>query len=722
MEMKILFQILFILFQIKLIQNKNCMKYYNFCIQCNEETDLCEYCMFSVFKPDSEGGCVGAKKCIVGNNYCRKCNEDSTKCQACLNAYYPDNNGGCTLAQNCDVSFNGNCQTCLKNYSLVNDGEPYLECKRLPKEEDRIPYCKTYNEEGKCERCIDGYFLSHGNRKCSRAFYCNFVEDDDHCTECIAGFYLDKSDNNICKPYNDSFFYCKESEDGKKCSLCREGFYMAEDNKCVVTDHCVESKPNSYYCKKCEDDYYLTTQGGSCSITKHCKNIISDGKCFICENDYYLNTTEGSCHSNQEDNDLKHCAKASEFCESCAIYYHLGEDKKCSKSRNCSESVDATCVKCSKGSFLTKNNKCVPTDNCIIADDYYQCVECKEGYYYNYTSNECLDDDFEDGKFKNCKNLDYISENCFECRNNYYLNKTDYKCYLAEEDDDLYKCSEINEDNKCVKCEQNYYLGKLDNKCSSIFGCVKSESTDKCAQCDSSYCLTNGLCNYTEFNTENDNGYCYKCKETHSNGIGCKKCFDGFSLSEDGLCTNMEYCEKEKNDVCVKCKSNIYDEVYGLYLSFCANKKYGCVENSDDKCIRCDDIYDFDKCSECIKSYRVEDGECVPCKEGCGDCTQEDNCASCLEGYFVKNEESLGTYDVECEKCLDGCKKCENDFECDECFEGFYLTNKKSEEGTLECAACSEGCIDCYDENNCLECKDGYNLVEDGDKMLCEED
>ena len=68
MEMKILFQILFILFQIKLIQNKNCMKYYNFCIQCNEETDLCEYCMFSVFKPDSEGGCVGAKKCIVGNN------------------------------------------------------------------------------------------------------------------------------------------------------------------------------------------------------------------------------------------------------------------------------------------------------------------------------------------------------------------------------------------------------------------------------------------------------------------------------------------------------------------------------------------------------------------------------------------------------------------------------------------------------------------------------
>ena len=73
-------------------------------------------------------------------------------------------------------------------------------------------------------------------------------------------------------------------------------------------------------------------------------------------------------------------------------------------------------------------------------------------------------------------------------------------------------------------------------------------------------------------------------------------------------------------------------------------------------------------------------------------------------------------------KCLEGCKKCENNFECDECFEGFYLTNKKSEEGTLECAACSEGCIDCYDENNCLECKDGYNLVEDGDKLLCEED
>ena len=70
---------------------------------------------------------------------------------------------------------------------------------------------------------------------------------------------------------------------------------------------------------------------------------------------------------------------------------------------------------------------------------------------------------------------------------------------MAEEDDVLYKCSEINEDNKCVKCEQNYYLGKLDNKCSSIYGCMKSESTDKCTQCSPNYCLTKGLCNYTEF-------------------------------------------------------------------------------------------------------------------------------------------------------------------------------------------------------------------------------
>ena len=84
---------------------------------------------------------------------------------------------------------------------------------------------------------------------------------------------------------------------------------------------------------------------------------------------------------------------------------------------NCSESLNGTCIKCSEGAFLTKNNKCVETNHCILSDDYYRCEECEISFFYNYTCNECVDDKEFEQKFKICKNIDYIGENCFECRN-----------------------------------------------------------------------------------------------------------------------------------------------------------------------------------------------------------------------------------------------------------------------------------------------------------------
>ena len=712
--MKILFQLLFIVFQIKIFQFKNCMKYYNFCIQCNQITDLCDYCIFPVFKPDLTGGCEGAKHCTPNNNFCLECNQGSTLCQKCENEYLPDNNGGCALTDNCEVSYRGECQICKQNYNLVNEGKPYLECKAKPKEEDL--YCKKFDKEGICTECVDNYFLTHGNKKCSKVFYCNYVQDNE-CTECIRGYYLDKKDNNICKPYNENFFYCKESIDGKKCSLCQEGFYLSQDNKCVITPYCVESKPNTYLCQQCVEGYFLTTEE-SCSITKHCKHLLdpSSGKCYSCDKDYYINTKTGICKSNQEDNNFKYCEKGSDFCESCIIYYHLGEDHKCSKSRNCSESEDAVCIKCDNTTHLTKNNKCVETKHCVLSDDYYKCIECEKGYFYNTSSNKCInDEDYEE--FQNCKELDLIGEKCVECQNNYYLNKTDNKCYLSKENSTLYKCSEINKNNTCIKCAKNYYLGKLDNKCSSIYGCDKSENINKCLQCNPNYCLTNGKCNYTDMVLDDQKGYCYKCVETNKNGTRCKQCFDGYNLLDNGFCSNLNNCEEKENDNCLKCQNNVVD-LYGYNVLLCANKKLGCVENYNDKCLRCDDIHDFDKCTKCKDGYYAEEGECLKCKEGCGICTNEDDCGKCLEGYYVKNY--FDDNDIECEKCIDGCKKCNNDFECDECLNGYYLTNKKNEEGNLECVRCSEGCYKCYDDEFCLECEKGYNLVDIDGKIMCE--
>lgn len=615
---KYLIQILFIIFLIKQYQNKNCMKYYNFCIQCNEKTDLCDYCFFSVFKPDLEGGCIGSKKCSPKSNLCLECNEDSTLCTKCENDFIPDNNGGCTLTKNCDVSFRGSCQTCKDTYSLVNDGNPYLECKKLPKDEDKSSFCKKYDDEGICSECFDNYYLTLGNKHCSNTSHC-YISKNEICTECMPGFYLDKSDNNTCKPYDDNnFFYCKETLDGEKCSACRQGFFLSKDNKCTISNNCLESKLGTYLCQKCEENYYLTSEG-SCSITENCRHLLPSqmGKCDICEKNYYLNTKTGICKSNLEDNIFKYCEKGSDACESCITYYHLGKDNKCSKSLNCSESINGTCVKCDEGTYLTENNnKCIHSSNCTESDDYYRCTECEKGFFYNYTSNECINDEKFDKKFENCKNLDYIGENCIECHNNYYLNKTDKKCYLAQEDEKLYKCSETNQENNCTKCERYYFLGKLDNKCSSIFGCDKSENVNTCLECNPNYCLTEGRCNYTSIIFGDENGFCFKCFETNEGGKGCKKCFDGYSVSEEGFCINLDYCEEFEDDKCLKCKI-LEDDDFGIHL--CMNEKFGCVETYNDNCIRCDDIYDLDKCTQCSEGYKIEDGECIKIEEDIDD-------------------------------------------------------------------------------------------------------
>ena len=65
--------------------------------------------------------------------------------------------------------------------------------------------------------------------------------------------------------------------------------------------------------------------------------------------------------------------------------------------------------------------------------------------------------------------------------------------------------------------------------------------------------------------------------------------------------------EKMGYVICKKCHIKDYED-----NPLCSNKFYGCVETLSENCLRCDDLYDLDLCTECAEGYILnDDNKCV---------------------------------------------------------------------------------------------------------------
>ena len=713
--------IIFLLLVVLSIQN--CEKGKNFCILCNLATDLCKLCESELFIPDETGGCKGAKKCYINQNHCKECSSSTHLCEECDDGYFPDDNGGCSLTKNCDVSENGNCKKCMENYILIYSGNNYMECESTKKEE--LLNCEEYDIYGHCNKCKEGFYLNIGDRKCSNTTNC-LKSTGGVCEVCDYSFYLDKSNKTnyecLSNVVKNKFLHCSLSENGENCDLCLEPYYLSGDKKCVKTKYCTRGVTGTDQCSICDKKYYLSDDKFSCTLTQNCKNGYGDnGKCKLCLDGYYNDLNDGNCYSNTEDNIYKYCQTVLEKCESCIKDYYLGEDKKCSNSKNCSESELGICNKCVNNYYLGKlDNRCSKVENCIKSDYKYDCEECDDNYFLN--NSKCINDDIRGDTFKNCKIVFNNQDHCSQCKNNYYLNEKDNLCYSNK--DNYYKCSRVSDDT-CTQCEELYFLGE-DNKCSKISGCAISETPDKCSKCLPGLCKNNlkGTCDESSYIDENEkedenNGVCFRCQETNEEGNKCIKCQDGYILSEKGFCMDEEHCEEKKNEKCVKCMQNVIKD--GMLKSYCLNDRYGCVD-SVEGCLQCNDIYEFNSCTKCFPGFYFDEdyGFCYECKDGCSSCTDYQNCGACKnEGFYTLDEATTpDTYDAICEQCIEGCKKCSNNIDCEICYEGYYLTNENPE-GVMKCASCGLWCEECYDRNYCLKCFDGYNLVTIDDKIVC---
>ena len=597
--------ILFINF-ISISTTSLCIESQNYCTKCNQLTNKCIICSKEdILIPDDNGGCKGSQKCFAGKNYCLECETEEKLCKTCNKDYYPDENGACSYTNGCKISYKGECLECQEDYILI---ETNKICKSISNED--FKNCLLIDtKNGVCQKCEEGYYLNYGDKKCTETENC-FESMFGLCILCKEGFYLNKKENK-CEEKNGDFLFCKQTIDGISCDICDSGTYMDEVGICVKSNFC--SKSLNGKCEKCKYGYYLSSNNGYCTNTDNCSNADKDtGLCLECNIHYYINSQDYICHSNIEDNEYKYCKQIDDNnCVKCEKGYYLGKDNKCTFTPNCEESDNGKCILCDEKYYLGLDSYCSETEHCIYTR-YNNCRECEDGYYYSPIDKKC----FNSKGIKSLENCKYTciypdGIRCCECKDNYYLNSNQTLCIDNSEEGPLYKCSFVDEKGeKCWKCIEGYYLGTEDKKCTLINNCKTSENEKTCLECDQYFCLDakNGNCVSNEFLDDENIKIYFACEKTNKEGTSCEQCMEGYEVNEEGYCVDVENCEEKKDGKCLKCKSEINKN--GFY--YCANDVFGCIEGNFENCLRCDNLLDLYACTECKEGYEInKSGYCV---------------------------------------------------------------------------------------------------------------
>ena len=591
----------------------SCETFKNGCLKCNPLTNLCFRCEYDVLAPDKKGGCTGAKKCIFGNNYCGQCNIEGNLCTSCEEGYFPDENGGCSYSENCEISYNGECLKCKKDYILIGK-TPYYDdytlkiCKSLSSSD--LKHCKTVDEtDGLCLKCESGYHISKGDKKCTKVDNCNQVTNGE-CTSCINNYYFDKKQNKCIEKIEQKFKYCKVTLNGENCEKCDVNYFLSDDLNCVNTNYCSKSKNET--CTECIKDFYLT-ENNKCSFSKNCKDVDpKNGICTKCSNNYYFDLKSRNCEPYLKNDNTKYCSKFDNNCIQCIEGYYLAGNNACSATKNCSMATDGECTTCQEGFSLTKDNKCTEVEHCIYLNDKLECIECEDNFYYNNFTKKCQP--VEDDTFKNCKYSDNLGEKCSFCKKDFYINLSDNLCYSNAKNGKFYKCVISLTGENCTQCEKEFNLGYGDNKCTSVKECYKSNDKNECQECEEDYCLNKktSLCEWNYLIENESQKVLFKCKMTNSDGTACVSCEDRFEVGNEGVCVDKVDCEENNGDKCTKCVNT--DEEGN---SHCLNNLYGCVETYVSNCAKCNDNLDvLTHCTECDEGYKLdENNSCVLIEE-----------------------------------------------------------------------------------------------------------
>ena len=552
--------------------SKKCILGKNQCLECNEEGNLCINCIEGYF-PDENGGCSYSSNCeisdegkclkckenfiLVGlDNYfykgitickstilgdfknCEKIDAEKGVCYECKNGFFlTSEDHKCISIENCNESTFDLCTKCNNGYYLdkkenkcksYSNNTAFRRCQEtvdgkvcdICEEEfyfdankkcTAINYCEKSSSDTRCEKCIEGYYLTEYGSYCTPEINCHSGDKNlGICISCKENYYIDLSDGK-CKSNkeNNEFKYCSEADEGKckrcvinyvlgldnrcsltnncsnaengKCIECIENYYLGKDNKCSNIEHCIYS--NLYYCIECEGNYYFDGNTQKCLIGenkfKNCKSSSRGDFCEECKNDFYLNMTNKLCYSNEEKNNFYKCSKTDnegKNCYSCITGYYLGEDNKCSRIEGCK--------------FSENEDKCIECDN-----DYY-CLDVRTG---KCEPNDEVIDEKKKFYFR-CNMTNEEGNKCALCQNKYDLDENGL-CV------DNFHCEEKDEEGNCKKCINEIGENLCLNK---YFGCVELFWNNNCLECN----------NVTDFYI-------------------CTKCLEGYEPDDSGYCITI---------------------------------------------------------------------------------------------------------------------------------------------------------------------------------------
>ena len=587
--------IIFVLFKISFSQ-PYCKENENNCLKCNTITNLCIKCITDNFFPDKDGGCE--PKCVLGKNYCNLCNEEETLCASCEPGFYPDRIGACSYTNNCKTSYKGKCLTCINDYILVEDTG---FCKSL-NTEDLKNCINISNKNGTCLECKEGYFLNGGDLKCSDTEFC-YESTFGICDSCIDGYYLDKK-NDKCKEVE--IPNCKKTLDAINCDECNDNYYLSDNLQCTETNMCSQAKDGK--CIECVEKYVLAGNG-VCTLEQNCLTADKDtGECSACVDNYYFDTINKKCKSNQENNEFIFCKKADGVCIECQSNYFLGEDSKCTKSFNCSESENGKCIECIKDNYFAEDGNCIIREHCKRSVNNVEdpCEECQDDYFLDIQDQKCSK--IENDTYAHCLKGHYVGLNCIFCKENYYVNRSEGKCYdNTNENDKFYKCKSSDTWGEyCELCEDGYFLSWENRACSNVEAC-KIVNNGKCVECIDGYCLdakTNN-CVDNEYLEDVDKKFYIACNRTNVEGTKCEICLEGYKLLDEGYCVDEEHCEIKDGDTCKKCITKYFN--YGDVNYYCYNSVFGCIRFFTKGCLKCENLTDLYECTECDEGFKMNE-------------------------------------------------------------------------------------------------------------------
>lgn len=205
--------------------------------------------------------------CVSKDEFCEKMNEYGT-CIKCMDTYYYSNklNRCVKKSPGCEYDCNDTCVSCRAPFT-------YQSGKCL------IQGCLRFDDDG-CYQCKYPFALTK-QKTCAIA-YCTSYNQNGHCASCQQGYAL--SSDFLCKLEDQN---CAQYDEARTtCLSCVKGYRVDSQGRCQYADQYCSNFDETGICINCDRLYFLNPFG-KCQLRDPQCQIYTNGMCSQCR-DYYF--------------------------------------------------------------------------------------------------------------------------------------------------------------------------------------------------------------------------------------------------------------------------------------------------------------------------------------------------------------------------------------------------------------------------------------------------